>query len=157
MEEPEHKFHIGGRSRLLIIKSGIFKYIMIFCFFMISLKASAPGTSVAVIFISQPVDAYERLVYAIVMVESAGDTLAINILEEAFGAFQIRPIRLLDYYQRTGTMYSVEDCLNYEISKEIFMYYARNTGHGNFQAIACNWNGSGTMTLVYWGKVKKYL
>ncbi len=30
--------------------------------------------------------------------------MACNILEQATGAFQIRPIRLLDYNQRTGTV-----------------------------------------------------
>ena len=91
------------------------------------------------------------------MVESSGDTLAFNLIEEAYGAFQIRPIRLLDYYQRTGRKYKIEDCYNYKISKEIFLYYAIRNGNLDYQTIARNWNGSGKMTLDYWKKVLAHL
>lgn len=106
---------------------------------------------------AEPVDAYDRLIKAIVQVESAGDTLAYNQTEEATGAFQIRPIRLLDYYQRTGVNYKIEDCYDYDISKLIFLYYARHTGHRDYETIARNWNGSGELTLDYWNKVKAIL
>jgi len=106
---------------------------------------------------ASPINGYDRLILALVQVESAGDTLAYNLLEEATGAFQIRPIRLLDYYQRTGINYILEDCYNYEISKEVFLYYARQTGHRDYETIARNWNGSGEMTLDYWKKVKANL
>jgi hypothetical protein len=91
------------------------------------------------------------------MVESMGDTLAVNLSEKAYGAFQIRPIRLQDYNQRTGKKYTTKDCFNFEISKEIFLYYAENISFPDYQSIARKWNGSGKMTLVYWRKVKKYL
>lgn len=91
---------------------------------------------------------------AVVQVESAGDTLAYNPSEEAAGAFQIRPVRLLDYFQRTGINYKIEDCYNYDISKEIFLYYARQTGYRDYERIARNWNGSGKSTIDYWDKVK---
>ncbi len=106
---------------------------------------------------AEPVDAYDRLIKAIVQVESAGDTLAYNLSEEAVGAFQIRPIRLLDYYQRTGIIYKLKDCHNFKISKEIFLYYARLTGYPDYEMIARNWNGSGNATLDYWKKVKSNL
>ena len=92
-----------------------------------------------------------------VRIESAGDPLAYNQLEEAVGAFQIRPIRLLDYYQRTGINYKIEECFDYDISKEIFLYYARLTGYPDYETIARNWNGSGKSTLTYWGKIKSNL
>jgi hypothetical protein len=106
---------------------------------------------------ASPINGYDRLIVALVQVESAGDTLAYNLLEEATGAFQIRPIRLLDYYQRTGISYIQKDCYNYDISKEVFLYYARQTGHRDYETIARNWNGSGEMTLNYWKKVKANL
>jgi len=106
---------------------------------------------------ASPINGYDRLILALVQVESAGDTLAYNLLEEATGAFQIRPIRLLDYYQRTGISYILKDCYNYDISKEVFLYYARQTGHRDYETIARNWNGSGEMTLDYWKKVKANL
>jgi hypothetical protein len=157
MGESGKKSHIEAGSIFQIIKSGSFKCMLIVCFLLFALKAAAPGLSVAFILVSEPIDPYERLIYAIVMVESSGDTLAYNQPEEAYGAFQIRPIRLLDYYHRTGKNYTTEDCFNFEISKEIFLYYAENMGYPDSQSIARNWNGSGKMTLSYWKKVKKYL
>jgi hypothetical protein len=79
------------------------------------------------------------------------------VAEEAIGAFQIRPIRLLDYNQRTGKNYKIEDCYNFEISKEIFLYYAGKIGSREYETIARKWNGSGVTTLDYWEKVKSYM
>ena len=124
---------------------------------MFDLRVSAPDVKALYIPSSKPVDAYARLVNAVVTVESAGDIFAYNQLEEAVGAFQIRPIRLLDYYQRTGINYKSEECYNFDISKEIFMYYARQTGYPDYETIARNWNGSGKSTLDYWKKVKANL
>jgi len=124
---------------------------------LLALRVSAPDLKVFYITFSKPVNAYDRLVNAVVMTESAGDTLAYNHLEDAVGAFQIRPIRLLDYYQRTGINYKIEECYNFNISKEIFLYYARLTGYPDYETIARNWNGSGKSTLDYWKKVKANL
>jgi len=124
---------------------------------LLAIRATAPDIKVAFISVSDPVNAYDRLVKAVVQVESAGDTLAYNLSEEAAGAFQIRPIRLLDYYQRTGKNYKIEDCYNFEISKEIFLYYPRQTGYQDYETIARNWNGSGKTTQGYWEKVKSNL
>jgi hypothetical protein len=82
---------------------------------------------------------------------------AITMQVKVFRAFQIRPIRLLDYYQRTGINFKLKDCRNFEISKEIFLYYARLTGYPDYEIIARNWNGSGNATLDYWKKVKSNL
>jgi hypothetical protein len=124
---------------------------------LLDLRVSAPDVKVFYIPLSKPVDAYDRLVNAVVSVESAGDPLAYNQLEEAVGAFQIRPIRLLDYYQRTGINYKIDECFNFDISKEIFLYYARRTGYPDYETIAKNWNGSGKSTIDYWKKVKANL
>ena len=118
------------------------------------IEASAPDIKFATICVTGHVDAYDRLIKAVVQVESAGNTLAYNPSEEAVGAFQIRPIRLLDYYQRTGNSYKIEDCYDFRVSKEIFLYYARLTGYPHYETIAKNWNGSGKSTLDYWKKVK---
>jgi len=156
-EKFKQKFHTEVISKFQIIKSGCFKCMFIVCFLLLALKATAPGSPVAFIIVSEPVDAYERLINAMIMVESSGDTLALNLPEEAYGAFQIRPIRLLDYYQRTGKNYETKDCFNFNISKEIFLFYARKISYHDYQSIARNWNGSGKMTLIYWEKVKKLL
>lgn len=133
------------------------KSIFIVFFSFLAFNASAPDIKFVYISIPERVDAYDRLINAVVQVESAGDILAYNLLEEAAGAFQIRPIRLLDYYHRTGISYQTSDCYNYDISREIFLYYAILTGHRDYEKIAKNWNGSGKLTLDYWEKVKANL
>jgi hypothetical protein len=133
------------------------KSVIIIFFLLHTLKAGAPDDKFAYIIMSEHIDAYDRLIKAVVQVESFGDTLANNTLEEAIGAFQIRPIRLLDYNRRTGNQYKMEDCYNYNISKKIFLYYAHEIGFPKYEKIAKNWNGSGDTTLEYWEKVKSYL
>ncbi len=133
------------------------KSIIIMFFLLHTLKAGAPDAKFAYIIISEPIDVYDRLIKAVVQVESVGDNMANNILEEAIGAFQIRPIRLLDYNRRTGNKYKMEDCYNYNISKKIFLYYANQIGFPKYEKIAKNWNGSGETTLEYWEKVKSHL
>ena len=121
------------------------------------MRAAAPDIQVAYIKVSEPIDVYARLIKAVIMVESFGDTMAYNMTEEAIGAFQIRPIRLLDYNQRTGKNYKTADCYSYKISKEIFLYYAKRIGFPHYELIARNWNGSGESTLEYWEKVRLHL
>ena len=139
------------------IKLWLLKSILTVSFSSLALSASAPDIKFVYISVPERVNAYDRLINAVVSVESAGDTFAYNLLEEAAGAFQIRPIRLLDYYRRTGISYQTIDCYNYDISREIFLYYAILTGHRDYEKIAKNWNGSGKMTFDYWEKVKANL
>jgi hypothetical protein len=157
MGESGNRSGIKSDNRSRVFRLICFNCMLILCFFLFEQKAAAPRAISTVIFVSEPVDAFDRLIKAVVMVESAGDTLALNVLEEAYGAFQIRPIRLLDYYQRTGKNYKIEDCYNYKVSEEIFLYYALMYGSLDYQSIARNWNGSGKMTLDYWKKVLIHL
>jgi hypothetical protein len=124
---------------------------------MMSRIATAPAANCINIFVSEPVKPFDRLIKAVFMVESSGDTLAYNIKEEAVGGLQIRPIKLLDYNQRTGKNYKMEDCYSYIISKEIFIFYAFLSGTTDYELIARRWNGSGTATFDYWIKVKSLL
>lgn len=133
------------------------KCLLILLLSMSVTRAPAPGLNVLYIVAAEPVDPFEVLVNAIVQVESLGDPLAYNPVEEAVGAFQIRPIRVLDYNQRTGKNIKIENCYSYEVSKEIFLYYARLTGYPDYETIARNWNGSGEMTTEYWKRVKSFL
>ena len=145
------------KNKLQLIKTWCLKSVLIVFFSFLAIRVSAPNIRVAYICSAKPVDAYARLISAIIQVESAGDTLAYNLSEEAVGAFQIRPIRLLDYFQTTSNNYKIHDCFNFEISKEIFLYYARQAGYPDYETIARNWNGSGNATLDYWKKVKSNL
>jgi hypothetical protein len=121
------------------------------------MRAVAPVSNTAYICVYQPVKPFERLIRAVLLVESLGDTLAFNIDEEAVGGLQIRPIRLLDYNQRTGKNYKMKDCYNFRISKKIFLYFAELSGTNDYESIARSWNGSGKATLIYWVKVKSFL
>jgi hypothetical protein len=140
-----------------MIKRSFLKSIFIIFFLMLAFRVTAPDLKVGYISESAPIDPYDRLISAVIQVESSGDTLAYNPIEKAIGAFQIRPIRLADFNQRTGKDYKSEDCYNYQISKEIFLFYAVRIGFPDYESIARNWNGSGKTTLDYWEKVKLYL
>jgi len=133
------------------------KSLLMIFFIVLPARAAAPGYKALWLFQAHTVNVYDKLIKAVVRVESWGDTLAFNPAEEALGAFQIRPIRLKDYNQRTGNNYKIEECYNYEFSKEIFLYYAMLTLHTDYETIARNWNGSGKATLDYWKKVKSHL
>lgn len=122
----------------------------------ITTVATAPDIRTLVIIKPEPLDIYERLMKAILEVESQGDTLAYNAVEEAYGPFQIRPIRLKDYNIRTGKKYRMKDCYTMKVSREIFLYYAKNLGP-NYETIAKRWNGSGVKTIEYWAKVNAAL
>jgi hypothetical protein len=91
------------------------------------------------------------------MVETKGDTLAYNPLEEAAGYFQIRPIRLTDYNNRTGNRYTRQDLFNFEISERIFLYFADQIGPYDLEKIAKKWNGSGQLTIDYWTRIMQHL
>lgn len=115
---------------------------------------TAPSYPVVVIIAAKVINYYTPLIHAIGMVEGKCDTLAYNPLEEATGYFQIRPIRLNDYNKRAGKDYTLDQMYNYEIAKEIFLYY---TNGRSYELVAKSWNGSGPMTLKYWKLVKAKL
>lgn len=123
----------------------------------LTFRVFAPKEEYIMIDRSQPVEPFNSLIYAIGLVENHGDTLAYNPDEEAAGFFQIRPVRLYDYNRRTGNRLTLKDMFDYEKSEKVFLYYASQIGHRNFEKIAKNWNGSGPRTIHYWNRVKKYL
>jgi len=123
----------------------------------VSFKVFAPSSNAIVVFTSQPYEPFRKLISAIGMVETKLDTLAYNPEEEAVGYFQIRPIRVQDYNERTGKSYKPADMYDYQTSEKVFLYYASEIGPYNFEKIAKSWNGSGKKTIQYWKKVKNYL
>jgi hypothetical protein len=144
-------------NKIEIIKNRLLKTGLTVFFLLLAMRATAPEVKVVFIFDPVAVNSYDRLIKAIVKVECSGDYLAYNLKEEAVGPFQIRPIRILDYNQRTGKDYKIENCFNFDVSKEIFLYYAKIIGYPHYETIARNWNGSGKTTLDYWEKVKTNL
>jgi hypothetical protein len=120
-------------------------------------RASSPDINLFIVFAPAPVEPYKQLIYAIGFVETMNNTRAYNPLEEATGIFQIRPIRLKDYNIRTGSNYKMKDLYDYEISEQIFLYFADLVGPYDLEQIARRWNGSGHMTTYYWNRIKEYL
>jgi len=135
-----------------------FKKIVLLTFLsLLALRVFAPSNGSLVVILTPPDEPFKRLIYAIGMVETKFDTLSYNPVEKAVGYFQIRPIRVLDYNQRTGSSYSTKDMFDYNISEKVFLYYASQIGPYNFERIAKKWNGSGNVTFEYWNQVKKFL
>lgn len=130
---------------------------MITFLLVLTFRVFAPTNKSVILVRTSPVEPYKNLVRAIGMVETQFDTLAYNPLEDAVGYFQIRPIRLEDYNNRTGSTYSMNDLFDYKISEKIFLYYACEIGPANLEQIAKSWNGSGKNTILYWEQVKKFL
>jgi hypothetical protein len=132
-------------------------YIITSILLSFSLQVSAPEWSSLAIFEQAPLEPYRKLAYAIGMVETKGDTLAYNPMEEAAGYFQIRPIRLIDYNNRTGSSYTRQDLFSFETSEKIFLYFADLIGPYNLEQVARKWNGSGHQTVNYWNRIKRFL
>lgn len=126
-------------------------------FVMVVFRAASPNMDGFVIFHKPPVEAYEKLMFAVGFVETMNDTLAFNPLEQATGIFQIRPIRLEDYNRRTGNNYKMKDLFNYKVSMKIFLYYADQIGPYDLEQIAKRWNGSGHMTTYYWNRIRQII
>jgi hypothetical protein len=139
------------------MKTKLKKIISITFLLTFALKVFAPAREALIVLRSSPLKPFNSLIHAIGMVETQFDTLAYNPLEQAVGYFQIRPIRLMDYNNRTGSNYILNDLFNYKISEKIFLYYATEIGPYNFEKIAKTWNGSGESTILYWDQVKKFL
>ena len=133
------------------------KVIFIILLLLVSIRAFAPAYTTIIIGRSEGIDPYKTIKYAIGMVECRLDTVIVNPFEQAYGYFQIRQVRLNDYYDRTGIKYSLSDMLDYEKAERVFMYYAARIGYQNPSKIARDWNGSGPKTWVYWNKVRKFL
>ncbi len=133
------------------------KLFLLLILTLVTLKGYSPVNNCITIYYPPPICPYEALLAATGLVESGNNPMAYNPLEQACGIYQIRFIRLLDYFQRTGKRYSLRDCFNPQISKEIYLYYASQYQPSEFETIARKWNGSGVKTIEYWQKIKSKL
>jgi hypothetical protein len=130
--------------------------------------AMAPPSSTLIIPMAYPIvhfdgGSFEPLMDAIYHFETHSDSLAINLTEKAYGGFQIRPNRLKHYNDLNSTNYTLEDCLNLEVSRKIFLYFTNHNNSGkpikpkSWEQAAKNWNGGGPKTITYWDAVKKLI
>ena len=130
------------RMLLIILISGILRTL------------SAPSYPVVYIPISEKISAYDALIRAVTYVESNHGKYIYNAEEKAVGWFQITPVRVKHYNSLKGTDYKLEDFYDYELSREMFVYFAQGR---SYESVAKSWNGSGYMTKIYWEKVSKQL
>ncbi len=105
----------------------------------------------------------DKLIDAIIYVESRGNTLAHNISEDAVGCLQIRPIMLREVNRLLGFQkYKLNDRWNKTKSIEMFNVIKNHTIDPSNEKLARNWNGGCNgykkpSTLKYWHKVKSQL
>lgn len=109
----------------------------------------------------------DKLIEAIIYVESRGDTLAHNISEDAVGCLQIRPIMVREVNRLLAKndilkVYTLEDRWNKAKSIQMFNVIKDNTTNPTNEKLARNWNGGWNgfkkkSTLKYWYKVKEQL
>jgi hypothetical protein len=119
-----------------------------------------------------PIITDERLVSALILVESRGNDSAIGdrhlVGNEAIGALQIRPIMVKEVnrilkIQKSDKRFTLKD--RFERDKSIEMFYIwKNYHHKDSEpeVIARNWNGGPkgfklNRTVKYWNKVEKQL
>jgi hypothetical protein len=131
------------------------KQTLLTLFILLSVRLFAPVTDYTALLLNEPVNPYKMILEAIGKTESNQNTLAYNPKEEATGYFQIRPVRLLDYNQRTGNDYTMQDLFDYKVSEKIFLYYASRFEPWDYEGISRDWNKS--VTDKYWKLIKDKL
>jgi len=121
------------------------------------------------------VDVY-KVIEAIEIVESNGNSDAINESENAIGSLQIRPIMIADYNRITNQNFSHDIAYNrafaYIVAQEIFYHYMKGIENPTAKHLAFIWNGGGSAWKrvdnpkndqkqknldLYWEKVKLHL
>lgn len=131
------------------------KKTMMVLLLIIPLKLLAPTSNCLSIPATEPINRYEELWLAICKYESNHNPLAVNITEQAYGIAQIRQVRVEHYNRLTGKNYTLQDCFNVDVSKEIFMYFT--SFYKSEEMIAKRWNGSGPKTLIYWQNIQQIM
>jgi len=115
----------------------------------------APGNNVISIVSAERISIAEILWGAVKTVESANDNDTINYTEGAYGCGQIRQIKLTDFNNHTGLKLRLKDCLEEDVSRNIFAWHC--SLYSDIELAAKRWNGSGPKTEIYWDKIKKHL
>jgi hypothetical protein len=119
-----------------------------------SLLCLAPIDNALILPVGERINPYKRLLWAVGMVESLNKDSALNPKEMAFGRYQIRQIRLDDYYLRTGIRYKLQEMYDSVKAEKVFLYYCNSPYE--FEKIARCWNG-GTNGMRYKQTYQYYL
>jgi hypothetical protein len=134
------------------------KLILILCIaFYGDLAGLCPPIQTITIAIGYPIEPYNELFNAVCMIESSMRPRVINKKEQAYGLVQVRKGKLADFNRLAKKNYSLQDCLDPKIAKEIFMFFAVKYHYTQSETIARKWNGKGYKTTIYWNKVKKQM
>jgi hypothetical protein len=112
----------------------------------------APEINQVAIVQGERIEPYAKLLHAIGTVESQNNDNAVNRKEMAFGRYQIREIRLKDYYQRTGIHFTLDEMKDSVKAKRVLLYYCRDPY--DLDEIPLNWN---CRSRPYLMKVKREL
>ena len=124
---------------------------------ILPLNLFAPVSHTVMLVEGSPINPYEPFFNATCIVESSKNPFAVNIEEQAFGLLQVRQCKLDDFNRATGKKYTLNDCFNPEISREIFMWHCSGFSPYDLESAARRWNGSGPKTKIYWKKVHQVL
>lgn len=133
------------------------KFFFTVILLMIGFRALAPESNTLFVFDPPGIQPFSALMYATAMVETMGNPLFYNELENAVGIFQIRQIRVDEYNRRTRSNYTLADMADIKLSEKVFLYFASRYKPHELEKIAKSWNGSGPMTELYWKRIKEYL
>jgi hypothetical protein len=136
------------------------KKILLLLFALMPLAAKCPPDYCLPIKRAEGIKPYWRVYQAVRQVESSCNPFAYNPTEGAVGELQIRKCRVDHYNNLTGKNYTLVDCYDPEISKEIFMYFAEKLKDS--ERICREWNGGALgrykpSTEIYWRKIQKLL
>ena len=123
-------------------------------FLAITMRAFCPEYREMIIPEGERIQPFERLTYAIGMVESQNQDTSVNRSELAFGRYQIREIRLQDYFERTGIVYTLEEMKDSIKAKRVLLFYCDQFGPYQLDKICLDWN---CQSRKYLAKVKKQL
>jgi hypothetical protein len=133
------------------------KKLILLTMILISLDAFAPAANTLTIVKTESINPFEHILNAVGLIETNNDHWAFNPIENAYGIYQIRPVRLNDFNSRTGKHYCRWDLFNLKVSREIFLYYAEKFGPYETDDMIRSWNGSGKATCDYLKRVKAIL
>jgi len=131
------------------------KQSFLILFLFITIRAMAPTERFQPLLRPEPVNPYMNLYKASCFVESSYRAKVINHKEQAYGIVQLRQMKLDDYNKETGNHYTLQDCLDPDISKKIWMHFASKYDYRDCELIAKAWNRS--KTNKYWEKIKSNL
>lgn len=131
------------------------KLFILFGIILFCVKLTAPPINEVKLFVIPPIQPYERLWEAMCFVESSFNPLVVNEAEQAYGLVQIRQVKLDWYFDKTGKLYTLQDCFNESVAKEIWNYHM--SLYPNAETGARAWNGRYDLTHDYWNKVQNYL